>query len=129
MTAVLELTFGIAILLISISCLWRTGDWLDWLAALQASGRRAALNVGMLELVVGALFVGVHPVWSGWGAVMTIIAAAAMVEGAFYVLFPGVFAKVLSMAVFRNPAVIRVLALVGVLLAVTILYSACTQLV
>lgn len=86
---------GSSFLVIGLSLLFRPGAWMEWLEAVKKQGKRAALTIGMCEILLGGLIVGFHWKWEGLPLVLTIIGAWAMLEGAFYLLFPGMLGVIL----------------------------------
>lgn len=87
---------GTSFLVIGLSLLFRPGAWMDWLDAVGKEGERAAITIGMIEILLGGLIVGFHWKWEGLPLVLTIIGVLAMLEGAFYLLFPGMLGVILK---------------------------------
>ena len=62
--------------------------WAETFAALHRLGRPGAFANGGLSLVSGAVFVAVHPVWSGPGVVLTVLGWLMVAKGAVCFLAP-----------------------------------------
>lgn len=62
--------------------------WAETFAALHRLGRPGAFANGGLSLVPGAVFVSVHPVWSGPGVVLTVLGWLLVLKGTICLLAP-----------------------------------------
>ncbi len=123
MEQAIEFTAGIVFLVIGLSCLFRTNDWVTWLAHVRQEGRRKALSLGSIGLLLSALIVGFHPVWSGPSMLLTIIGVAGILEGTLYLLYPGSLNCILSFYEPRYKPIIRLFSLIMVLFGTIILYG------
>lgn len=123
MELALEFAAGTSLLIIGLSCLFSTGDWVAWLADEQQGGRRRALGLGSLGFVLSALLVGGHPVFTGLPLLLTLIGIGGMLEGTLYLIFPGALPRILSCYAPHYDKIVRALSLAMILFGAFILYA------
>jgi hypothetical protein len=86
MEQAIQFTLGVSYLVIGVSCLVHTDAWIAWMDIIREDGRRSAIVMGTIALMVSAFIVGAHPIWSGLPLLVTIIGVLGMIGG--YALSP-----------------------------------------
>lgn len=117
----IELMTGIVLLVLSLSFLLRAEDWAAWCDNVRQRDRFHALPIGMFALSLSAFMVAFHQVWEGFFLLVTVIGLLGIVEGMFYLLFPGSLRGILSVMSTRYKPILRFYGLVMAGLAVVIL--------
>ena len=80
----------ITCLIVGLSHVLHSRSWADVFARLHLLGTRGAFANGGLSLVPGALFVAIHPVWTGPAVVLTLFGWLLVLKGAICFLVPSV---------------------------------------
>ena len=75
-------------IIIGLSHILHPGAWADAFAALHRLGKPGAFVNGALNLFQGAVFVAVHPAWSGPSAVLTLLGWGLVLKGSIGFLAP-----------------------------------------
>jgi len=122
MEQAIQFTLGVSYLIIGLSCLVQVNDWISWMDKIQEDGRRTAVIMGSIALMLSAFIVGAHPIWSGLPLLITLIGVIGMIEGALYLLFPGSLPFLLSFFTQKNTILIRSLSIFSIVLGAVILY-------
>lgn len=87
---------GASFLVLGLSYLFNSGDWIAWIAHLQKQERRGSLTIGMINLLIGGFILGFHWQWEGLALVLTIIGVLATIKGTVYMLFPSLLPRLLE---------------------------------
>lgn len=87
---------GAGFLVIGLSYLFNSGDWIAWIAHLQKQERRGSLTIGMINLLIGGFILGFHWQWQGLPLVLTIVGVLATIKGTVYMLFPSLLPRLLE---------------------------------
>ncbi len=114
---------GMMLLIIGLSFSLRTPDWSAWFDELQRGGRHRILPIASFELILSALMVGLHQVWSGAFMVVTIFWVLGIAEGSLYLLCPGAFKKILGWFLPRGSWLLRTFGIIFTALGLFILYE------
>ncbi len=84
-----QLMAGMSFVLLGLSYLLRTADWIEWMAQLQGKGRRGSLSLGVLAVMFGSFVLAFHPVWQGVPLILTLLGVLALIKGSMMLYFPG----------------------------------------
>jgi len=87
---------GMSFLVLGLSYLFNSDDWIAWIAHLQKQVRRGSLTIGMINLLIGGFILGFHWKWEGIALVLTIVGVLATIKGTVYMLFPNLLPAVLE---------------------------------
>ncbi len=87
---------GASFLVLGLSYLFNSGDWIAWIAYLQKQERRGSLTIGMINLLIGGFILGFHWKWEGLALVLTIVGVLATIKGTVYMLFPSLLPRLLE---------------------------------
>lgn len=96
--------------------------WAEWLTVVQQGGRRRALGLGSIGLILSALIVGGHPVLKGPPAIITLIGVGGMLESTLYLMFPGALPRILMCYIQHAKVATRIFGLTAILLGGICLY-------
>lgn len=122
MELAVEFIAGISFLVIGLSCVIHTDDWLAWMNEIAQAGRHKAVAIGSLGFFVSAVIVGFHPVWNGMPALLTLVGVLGMLEGALYLLCPGALKPIVGFFTARKQFM-RIICLLWLFVALAILYG------
>lgn len=87
---------GSCFLMLGLSYLVNSGDWIAWIAHLQKQERRGSLTIGTINLLIGSFILGFHWHWGGPGLALTAAGVLATLNGTVYMLFPSLLPRVLE---------------------------------
>ena len=131
MEQAIELMMAICFLLLGLSLLFRSGDWLDWMHFLQQRGTNSSIVLGMTNLLLGTFIIAFHWVWSGLAMIVTIFGCLFMFRALVLLMCPkflpgmlkhvlehhrslipfaGVFAAVVGLLLFYDLSALSALA-------------------
>ena len=96
MEQAVQFVAGVGFLILGLSWLFRAQDWAVWFRHIQQEDRRKALSIGTAGLIVSAMIVGAHPVWTGIPLLLTLVGVAGILESTLYLMFPGALPRILS---------------------------------
>jgi hypothetical protein len=89
--------------------------WAILFERIRAGGETAGLANAAIHLPLGLLIVAFHNVWSGWGALITLIGWALLLKGTLHLLFPAIAQRTLGLP-GEGPEAERRYRLAGVLM-------------
>ena len=78
----------VQLVIIGVSHITAPRVWVDFFVALREQGERGVFVVGFMSLYFGAIIVAFHPVYSGWGLVLTLLGWAQVVKAGIYFIWP-----------------------------------------
>lgn len=117
----IEFMTGIVLLVLGLSFLLRVQDWSAWFEDVRQDGQHRALPIGCFVLALGAFMVSFHQVWSGFFLFVTVVGVLGIIEGSFYLLFPGSLRSVLSALQPHYKCMLRSFGIAMILVALLIL--------
>jgi len=125
MEQAVEFMTGIVLLALSLSFLLRSRDWSNWLENIRQDEPYRVLPIGCFTILISSFMVAFHPVWDGFFILVTIIGVLGIIEGSFYLLFPGVLRNILGILAPNYDPMIRIWGALFGLLGVLILMKWC----
>ena len=84
----IEFMFAICFLLVGLSLLFRSGNWLDWMHYLQQRGTNSSIVLGMTNLLLGTFIISFHWVWNGLAMIVTIFGCLFIVRSLVLLMCP-----------------------------------------
>lgn len=118
-----QMMAGIAFVVLGVSYLTKTADWIDWLAALQEKGRRGSLSLGLWAVIGGGFVLAFHPVWQGVPLILTLLGTLAVIKGTTLLLFPGWMPGKLARLSAHFERIIRIKAALTLALGLALLWD------
>lgn len=118
---------GLFFIVMGVSYLTATNNWVMWLEHVERQGTRGSLNIGMINLFLGAFILANHWIWQGSTMVLSIIAALMIVKGGVYLLSPTYLPAKLSRTHSQLPAFIRLSGFIITVLGMGLLYAWCNE--
>jgi len=83
-----EIFVAVQCLVIGLSHLFRSRDWVEFFVWLRTKGAAGVFVNGFLSLGFGSVIVAFHNVWHGLPAVLTVFGWAQVAKGVLCFLFP-----------------------------------------
>ncbi len=121
MEQTIELVLGTGMIVIGLSCLIRTENWIDWCRKISDGGQENAVVLGAWSFMLCALITGFHPVWSGPAMLLTVISSIGMAESLIYLFFPAILPKIWS-PFLKSKTLMRICSLGGISVGLSVLY-------
>ena len=117
----IELMTGIVLLVLGLSFVVRTKDWIAWLEDVRQDQRYRALPIGAFALLLSTFMFAFHRVWSGVFMIVTVIGALGIVEAMFYLIFPGSLCRILTVIAPFYALMLRFFGVIFLIIAFLIL--------
>ena len=83
-------------IVIGLSHIVQPRVWVDFFVMLRAQGHAGVFVNGMLSLLVGAIIVAFHNVWTGLPMVLTIVGWGQVIKGLLSLTVPSIGARTLA---------------------------------
>ncbi len=119
----IELMAGICFLVMGLSMLLRTSDWMDWITHLQAQGRNTSLVLGSVNLLLGAFIVAFHWVWEGIALIVTLFGVLFLFRSVVLLSCPGFLPGWLQKMAPNMGKIVKLSGLVIAAVAVSLFYD------
>ncbi len=114
---------AVSLIILGLSYLSATKDWIMWLEHLERKANRASLSLGLINLLIGSFILGFHWIWQGWPLLVSLIGAIALLKAGLYLLYPAWLPKKLSKLHKQLANWLKSAGVLFVLLGVLILHS------
>ena len=99
---------AVILILLGLSMVFKTRDWLRWLEGLERQGRGGSITVGSACLLLGGYILAVPDLWYGPAVILALLGIAIFLKGAIYLALPGMLPSTLAHMHENLPAMIRV---------------------
>jgi len=120
MERAIEVFFVLNFAAIGLSHLVQPRAWVEFFQILRGRGHAGVLMNGMLSLLVGTLIVSFHNVWTGAGAIVTVVGWAQVAKGVVSVTAPAAGLRGLMRVSNERAHEIRIAGAVFVVLSAVI---------